>query len=67
MNRIFPAIRKVTGRGHLYHAYVYLNNRPVVACSHRHRTVETATKCAEKMYRKYLRSLSKEQIRSEAK
>jgi len=61
-DRIFPWIRKATGKGRLYYAYVYCNNRPVVTCGHHHRTAETAMRCARKMYRRYLREAASEQV-----
>ena len=50
----FTATRQVTGPAY-HHAYVYRGNKVVRSCTHKHRSVRTAQRCADAMYRDLMR------------
>ena len=64
-DRYYATTRQLTGTPYIYHAYVYdrASGRPVMSCSHHHRTSghsnkpgqRLAQECAERMLARQLR------------
>jgi len=52
---VFSTTRYLTGAAY-NHAYVYVGNRVVCACRHKHKRALFAQRCADKMLRRYLKN-----------
>lgn len=52
-SRAFAITRWITG-GYYRHGYVYLDNRAIMGCKHKHRRFKTAQNCADNMLRTVL-------------